>query len=102
MVVAAVSVDVSVIEFLGSGVAHSNYGDIKMQREASQGMVGIQGDVVAIDLSNGDDAVTVVVLGVELQPYLDIGARLEGKRDGRRAVAQWCDHSGGSECAYWV
>lgn len=84
VVVAAGAVDVAVGEFFLGGFADVFDGDVEGERDAGEGVVGVDGDGVAIDLGDGDDGHGALWgLGAELHAGLDVGYALEGgARDG--------------------
>ena len=54
MVVAVPAVGVTVLEFAGSGVAHTVDGDVKIQALTSQWVIGIDHHEVVVNLNNRD------------------------------------------------
>jgi hypothetical protein len=77
VVVPAGAVDVAVLELFGGGVADVLDGDVELEGDAGEGVVGVDGDLVVVHSRDGDDAAAVGGLGGELHAGLDVGDALE-------------------------
>ena len=75
--VASGTVDVTVVQLFGGGVAHCEHFDGKVQSFAGERVVGVQDDAFAIDGDYGDDLVPFVVLCFELHADFDLDAVVE-------------------------
>ena len=77
VMVSSGTVDVTVVQLFGGGVAHCEHFDGKVQSFAGERVVGVQGDAFAIDGDHGDDLVPFVVLSFELHADFDLDVVVE-------------------------
>ena len=72
MVVVIGTMDVTMVQFLAARFANFLDGDIEMQRDAGQGMIGVDGDIFRIHTHYRDHARPTFTHGLKLHTHLNI------------------------------
>ena len=72
MVVVIVTMGVAMAQFLAARFANFLDGDIEMQRDAGQGMIGVDGDIFRIHTHYRDHARPTFTHGLKLHTHLNI------------------------------
>ena len=74
MVIAAVTVHMAVRQFISGRGSNINNFNVKIQYFASQRMIAVDGNIIAIDFRNSNHAGTEIDIGVKLHAHLNIHA----------------------------